>query len=250
MEEQANLPKAPSVGKTIADVFVTPSEVFQSLKGTEQAPMLWVLPLLISILVVIATSITFFTNNALRSESIEMQNRAFQKMVEDGKMTPEQAEQAESRMESMGMIGIVFGIIGGSFFIALSFFGGTLFLWLANKSILKTTVDYVKHLEMYGIASWVGILGSIIALLMMIALGTMVATPSLALALLGNYDPANTMHRLLSAVNFFSIWQAIVIGIGLSKFSDKSIGAGIGIAVTLWIIWVLITNTLTGFMFR
>jgi hypothetical protein len=58
-------------------------------------------------------------------------------MVDEGKLTQEQADQAESRTESMGSMMIVFGAIGGAVFVAAYYFGGALFLWLANKSILK-----------------------------------------------------------------------------------------------------------------
>ena len=49
MEEQQLLPAAPSLGTTFIDVFTSPSDVFQKLKGTASSPMLWVMPLIVSI---------------------------------------------------------------------------------------------------------------------------------------------------------------------------------------------------------
>ena len=241
MEEQQPLPPAPSLGTTITDVFASPSEVFQSLKGTASTPKLWVVPLIAMFLVVALITVMLFTNETLKVEMKDVQSKAIQTKVEQGKLTQEQADQAESRMDSMGGMMIVFGIIGAAIFICAYYFGGALFLWLSNKTILKSTVGYGKYLELYGIASWIGVLGSIIAALMMVGLGTMTATPSAALAVLGSYDSTSNFHKLLSAINIFSIWETAVIGIGLSKFSGKSTGAGMGVAFGLWIVWVALS---------
>jgi len=69
----------------------------------------------------------------------------------------------------------------------------------------------------------------------------MTATPSAALAVLGNYDSTNTMHKILSAFNVFSIWETAVIGIGLSKFSEKSYGSGIASAFILLALWTALS---------
>jgi hypothetical protein len=241
MEEQQPLPPAPSLGTTITDVFASPSEVFQSLKGTASTPKLWVVPLIAMFLVVALITVMLFTNETLKVEMKDVQSKAIQTKVEQGKLTQEQADQAESRMDSMGGMMIVFGIIGAAIFICAYYFGGALFLWLSNKTILKSTMGYGKYLELYGIASWIGVLGGIIAALMMVGLGTMTATPSAALAVLGSYDSTSNFHKLLSAINIFSIWETAVIGIGLSKFSGKSTGAGMGVAFALWIIWVALS---------
>jgi hypothetical protein len=239
MDNQQPLPSAPSLANTISDVFAAPSEVFQSLKNTAPSSILWITPFIATLLIVIVSVIMIFTNETLKSEMKEIQSKAIQKMVDDGKLTQEQADMAETRSESMGGMMIAFAIIGGIVFMAAFYFGGALFLWLADKTILKSAVGYGKHLEMYGIASWIGVLGGIITVLMMVGLGSMAATPSGSLALLGSFDPTNKMHMLLASLNIFSIWQAAVIGIGLSKFSDKQTGAGLGVAFALWILWVV-----------
>jgi Yip1 domain. len=241
MDDRSPLPSAPSLGKVLPDVFASPSEVFQSLKNTAPSPILWVMPLIATLLIVIMTSIMLFTNESLKAEMKDIQSKTFQKRVDEGKLTQEQADKAETNIESMGgmMIAIVF--VGGAIFMVAFYFGGALFLWLANKTILKSAVGYGKHLEMYGIASWIGVLGGIITVLMMVGLGSSAATPSGALVLLGSFDPTNKLHMLLASLNIFSIWQTAVIGIGLSKLSDKQTGAGMGVAFALWIVWVALS---------
>jgi hypothetical protein len=135
---------------------------------------------------------------------------------------------------------MAFGIVGGVIMVSLMFFGASLVLWLIDKVALKSTAGYGKHLEMYGIASWIGILGGIVSLLMIMGLNTIYASPSAALAIFSSYDPLNTTHKILTTVNIFAIWQAIVIGFGISKLSDKSLGMGVSIAMALWILWAAI----------
>jgi hypothetical protein len=238
MDNQQPLPSAPSLGQTITDVFTSPSETFESLKNTAPSPILWVVPLFTTLLIVVFTVFMLFTNETLKTEMKEVQTKAIQKMVDKGKLTQEQADKAESRTESMGGMIIVFGMIGGAIFTALYYFGGGLFLWLADRAILKSTVGYGKHLEMYGIASWIGALGGIVTVLMMVGLGSIAATPSGALAFLGSYDPTNKLHMLFASLNIFSIWGVAVIGIGLSKLSGKPTTAGISVSFALWILWV------------
>jgi hypothetical protein len=240
MEEQQPLPPAPSLGTTFMDVFTSPSEVFQNLKGTASSAMLWVAPFIATLLIVILSVVSIFTNEALKSEMKDVQSKSIQKMVEQGKLTTEQAEQAEARTDSMGGMMIVFGIIGGALAVTAFFFAGALILWLANKIILHSTIGYGKHLEMYGIASWIGVLGGIITILMMVGLGSMHANPSGSLLVMSNFDTANHLHKFLSALNIFIIWQAFVLGLGIAKFSDKSTNAGLGLSFALWAVWVVI----------
>jgi hypothetical protein len=54
------------------------------------------------------------------------------------------------------------------------------------------------------------------------------------------------MHRFLSSLNVFSIWQVVVLGIGLSKYAQKALGSGITVAFVLWVIWVLLVTFVLG----
>ncbi len=238
--EQIPLPPAPSLKKTFVDVFTSPSEAFDGLKDSASSAVLWVLPLLLTIVVVIGSVTTMFTNESLKAEMRDVQYKAMQQQVEHGRMTAEQLEQAESRMDSMGSgLMVAIGIIGGAIGGAIIFFLTTLLLWLADKMFLKATAGYGKHLELFGITSWIGILGGIITILMMAGLGTMGATPSAALFVFGSYDPTLTSHKILAALNIFTIWEAIVAGYGLSKLSGKSNGTGIGVSVGVFVLIAL-----------
>jgi hypothetical protein len=240
--EQVPLPPAPSLGKSIMDVFASPGEIFQSLRGTASAPLLWAIPLIINALLATVIVVVIFNNDALRTQVIDQRRAALEKSVEANKITQQEADVQIDRMENAGSgLFIAFGSIAAIIFILLAFFIGALFLWLADKLILKSPEGYGRHLELYGIASWIGILGGIITVFMMASFGSLAASPSAALAVLGNYNPSSDVHRLLSDLNVFSIWSTAIIGIGLAKFSGKSTGAGMGVAFTLWILWVAVS---------
>jgi hypothetical protein len=102
----------------------------------------------------------------------------------------------------------------------------------------------MKHVELYGASSWIGVLGGVVTFGMIVGLGSISASPSAALAVLGSYDSLNTTHKILSALNIFTFWQTAVVGIGLSKFSGKSIVAGISVSAVLWILWTVISLAL------
>lgn len=237
--EQIPLPPAPSFTDSFVNVFATPGDAFQGLKNTAPAPMLWIIPFIVTILVTIGSMFIIHNNETLSAEARELQSKMIQKMVNEGKLPADKAEAAEQQADSPFARAMQF--VGGAIVCALFYFGGALFLWLANKAVLKTTAGYEKHLELYSIASWTGILGGIITIGMMIGVGSLNASPSAALVVLGNYDGTLILHKLLSAINIFSLWQTLVIGIGLSKFSDKPVGQGFAVAFVLWLLWVAFT---------
>lgn len=247
MSEQIPAPKSQGFGSTVMNVFSSPGEAFEGLRESESKASFWLLPLIILIVLASATTAIMFSNDTLKSQILESRDQAIQKQVDSGKMTQEQADQAKSQMENMGGMFIAIGIIGSILFLSVMFFGASLALWLVSKLIFKSTAGYSKYLEMYGISNWIGILGGVVTVLMIVGLNSMYASPSAALAVYATFDPMNTTHKILATINIFSIWQAIVVGIGVGKLGNKSASAGIGVALGLWIVWAVVQIFLLGF---
>lgn len=233
--------QATPVSDLLLNVFSSPGDAFEGLKPSPARASVWLIPMIIVIVIASGFSYVMFTNPTLKDQFMQAQEQAFQKNIDSGKMTQAQAEQSRQGMERMGGMFIAFGIIGSVVFVSVMFFGAALALWLAGKMAMGSTAGYGKYLEIYGLSSWIGILGGIITLLMVIGMGSLYASPSAALAILSNYNPTDNTHKILSAINIFSIWQAAVIGIGMSKLAGKSAGMGMGIAFGLWVVWVAIT---------
>ena len=95
----------------------------------------------------------------------------------------------------------------------------------------------------------IGWLGAVVTLLLMYVFDSLYASPGAALAVLSSYDSHNTVHKILSQLNIFSLWETAIIGIGLSKISGKSAGMGMGVSYGLWALWSIIAVTL-GIGFR
>lgn len=246
MEEQ--VPSAPTISFSdiIMNVFAVPSEAFEGIRTSPTRASVWVVPLIVLIIVTSLFSVMIFTNETLKMQFTDSQNQRLQERVTSGQITQEQADQQLDGMEKMGGMMIAFGIIGTVLSMSVIFFAAALVLWLVGKFVLKAEGGYGKYLELYGASAWIGIVGAIVTLLMMVGVGSMYASPSAALAVLSEFKPTDTTHRLLSSLNIFSIWQFVVLGIGLARYSQKPSGTGITVAAVLWVVWTLITVFLLG----
>ena len=228
-----------SFSSTLTNIFASPSEAFASLVGQPVKHSRWVIPMIITIALVVGTVSLMFTNETFSQQIQDAQVVSMDKAVEDGRMTREQADMAMERMEGGGgSMFIIFGSIFGSIFVALYYVVGALFLWLGAKFVLKSSEPYGRHLEVYGLASWIGVIGGVITVVMMLAMNSIYATPSAALAFYDSFDPANDTHRWLRALDVFGAWQAVVAGFGISKLAGKDSTMGIVVAVVLWLIWI------------
>ncbi|MCX6144781.1 MAG: hypothetical protein NTZ35_16370 [Ignavibacteriales bacterium] len=249
MEEQA--PSAPTISLSdiIVNVFASPVEAYEGIRTSPSRASVWVVPLLLTFVLTIGYTWMMFTNESIKSQIVEQQRERLQEQVQAGKIPQERADQMLDGTEKGTGMMIAFGIVGAVIMISITLFVGALFLWLIGKLALKAEAGYGKYLELWGSSMWIGMLGLIVTALLLMAFNSMYASPSAALAVLSNYSPKNSLHRLLTSLNVFSIWQMIVVGIGLSKFSGKSIGIGIGSSFALWFVWVLISVFALAAMF-
>jgi hypothetical protein len=243
MEEQPMKP-APSVSATMMNVFASPGEAFAELPGSDSKPMLWVAPMLALMLFALILTYVMFTNSVLHEQILDMQRHGMEKAVAQGKMTQEQADQASDRMQQGGMLFMVIGGVARLVMIAIYYFGAALFLWLAGKFILKSNAGYGKYLEVFGIGSWIGVLGIVITMLMIVGLGNLFAGPNAAITIYSSFDMENKVHRILGGLGIFSAWQAYATGIGLSALSGKSPMTGAGVAVGMWLAFVILSSLL------
>lgn len=229
------------LGSRIINVFAAPAEAFEGLADQNPRASHWVFPYLIFIVFSILFTYLLFVNEPLKNQIFDLQGRAMQAQVEKGQMTQQQADQIRSQMEGTGVgLFLLFGSIPQIFLFSVYYFGGAFALWLTARFVWKSPARYGKYLEIYGLASWIGVLGYLVTVLMVLGMNSLFASPSLVILVMDSYDALNTGHKFLSAVNVFSIWMAVVTGIGLSKLTGKSLGAGIGAAVGLWILWIAV----------
>jgi hypothetical protein len=246
MEEQQPLPPAPSLGSTIVNVFTSPSDTFTGLHLTASKPSLWIIPLIVTILMVILSITIGFTNESLKSQRLDATRTVMEQRVTDGKMTQDQMDKMMEGMERGGGFILAIQIIAVIIIFSIMFFLSAFLLWLGSKFMLRLPVGYGKILELSGIATWIGALGVLLQIFMMVGLNSIYARPAFSIFFLNSFDPMNTVHKLLAMVDFLAIWQTIVIGIGLQKWSGKSLTLALTASFVVWLL-VLGLTYLMGF---
>lgn len=228
-------PPASSLFSRLFNVFAAPGEVFDEVKATPTTVVNWIVPALIAGLVGVVATFLMFSQPTIQRQMREQQERAMEQQVKAGKMTQQQADQAmEAIQKFSGPMMKIFGSIAAVVVSFVRLFWWGLVLWLIARWFLKSPLAYLKAVELAGLSSMIVVLGGIVSLLLMVILGRMIATPSLAL-LLSEFDATNKQHYLLGAVNVFNFWMVAVMGIGLARLTGGSFGRATLFVAVYWV---------------
>jgi hypothetical protein len=180
----------------------------------------------------------------------EMTEKQMESRIAQQNLSPEQAEAARQQATSMmaGPTWKVFGIIGAIVYTIATLLVVSLVLILVSKIAFKTSVSYGKAAEIVGPSFMTNfVLGSIVSMLTILAMGSIHATPGLGLAI-SQFDPENKMHVLLSSVNIFTIWYLVVLSIGLGKVANVKTGKAAIWIFGVWVVWTLLTTFVLTFL--
>lgn len=231
-----------SLPARLLNVFAVPADVFEEVKAAPVSHANWLVPAILLIVVSWVAAFFIFSQPAIQQQVSDMAQKGVEKQIKKMNATGQQAEQMRQAAEKFGSIGskvgaMIFPLVAG---LGSPFFWG-LVLWLGSK-LFKGPFRYVKAVEVAGLAGTIGVLHSLIKSLLILALGNVFASPSLAL-LVKEFNPENTVHSILSALNPFTFWYLAVLAIGLTRVG------GIGMAKSvIWVfgIWALITGFFMG----
>jgi len=227
-------PTTPLSGKLL-NIFAAPGEVFEEIKATPPHVANWLVPVLISAIIGVLSTIIIFSQPAIIQQIREQQFKVYEDQVSAGKMTRAQADQIEAMSEKFSgpAIMMVSGSVGAVFTSFVRVFWWALVLWLLGLIFLKTKFDYLKTVEAAGLATMITVLGSIVTLLLTVILGKM-STPSLAL-FVDHFDPRNGLHVALAAVNLFALWQVGVMAAVLAQLSGTRFSKALGLTTGYWV---------------
>lgn len=227
-----------SLFSKMATLFAAPGEVFGQIKSTPVKTAHWLVPTIFLVLIGSVFTVTMYSNSNIMSQQLEQVEKRVDRMIEKGTIPAEAREQVIEQQTSMmeSPLFIVSGIAGYSFVLFAMLFGVTLVWWLVGKWIIKARVGYGKVLEVAGLSSTINILGAIVSVLLLMVFETAYATPSLALAVIENYDPENVAHSLMASVNGFTLWYLGVTAVGLGKVYEVATGK---VAVWVFVLWAL-----------
>jgi hypothetical protein len=242
-ENISSVPQPPPVSSAMtrmANVFMSPGELYTEVAAAPPQTSSWLLPFLLTIVLGFVSTFAVYNNPSLRQQVFDMQEKSMQQMVTSGRITQDQMDRQMDGMKNSGPV--MFVVFGGGFQavgVCALFFLGALLLWVASKVVLKFPGGYSKILEILGLASWIAVLGTVITLIMISLMNNLFASPSGALFLGESFDPVNKAHKLLAALNIFTLWEMGVLGFGLSRISGKSPGMGMAVSFAVWALFTV-----------
>jgi hypothetical protein len=232
-----------SLGARLVNVFVSPGEVFTEVKASPICHANWWVPALLFLLASWCAAALMFSQPAIKQQMADMQDKAmqqqFQKQVDAGKMTQAQADQIKAQAGKFSGIGqIIGGVVSPLFMAGIIPFWGGFVLWAGGALIFKRRFEFMKGVEVVGLAMIILAVGALIKGLLVTAMGNMFASPG-PILLVKDYDPTNQFHNFLVTVDVFVIWSLALRGVGLAKLSDISLPKAMA-----WVfgVWILITG--------
>ena len=231
-----------SFSDKLMNVFAAPGALYEYIGQSEKDNSNWGIPLTVSMLVSILFMFVVFSQSTIQDQMTQKQQQAIEKRVAEGKMTQEQADQAAALnfTKPGSPMFLIFGSVGVVLVNALSLFLPALAYWLILKFGFKSALPYMKMTEIVGLSMYIGAVGALISMIMIVMMGTMHATPSLGL-LVSQFDDQNKVHKILESCNFITLWATGVVGIGLSKAGRISLAKGLATSFGIWAVWTAIT---------
>ncbi len=234
-------PGAPSTSllSRLTNIFVSPNEVFDEIKSSRPNSANWIVPLVAAMLAGIVYTLVVFSQPAVIHRMQEAQEKKFQDMVAAGKMTQAQADQTIATVQKYMSPGFMklMGCLAAVIMNVLTLLFTALVFWLVGKHAFHADLNYTRSLEAVGVSMMISVLGAVAAMLLAVIYGNIFMTPGPAL-LVGHFDAANKVHRILSALSLTSLWYVAVLSIGLTRLTGASF---LKSAAWLYAIWAALT---------
>jgi hypothetical protein len=235
-QSEAPLPPVMSLAGRMTNVVAAPGEAFDAVKNSPPCPANWVAPALLLILISWIGTAIIFSQPAINQQMTEITEQAMQKQFEKANVPSEQAERARPIGEKWALIGakIAAGIVPVFVGFVVPFIWG-LFVWLIGAKAFNGAFTYMKAVEAVGLASVIDALEALVRTLLVLSLNNVYATPSLALLVMKGFDPHNTMHGLLSAVDVMTFWLLAVRSVGLARLGNISFAKAAACVFGIWL---------------
>jgi Yip1 domain len=209
-----------TLGSKMANIFVAPSDVFDELKSSPPRTSNWLVPMVISIIAGIIYIMIMYSQPAIIQQMRQPMEQSFAKLVKQGKMTQQAADQQLEKYEQlmspsflrvMGILSVLFISPAFLFFVAM-------LLWLVGTFVFHGHFDFMKAVEAVGLSSMISVLGAAIAVPMLILSGNLAMNLGPVL-MISHFDPTNPVHIVLSSLNLMTMWYLAVVAIALARLS-------------------------------
>jgi hypothetical protein len=203
-------PNAPPVstplhGKLL-NIFVSPGEVFEEVVASPSTPVTWLVP---TVFVCLTAMISLLVAPLQRGAEAEVRQRS-----DTDAIVSSDTAKLSNRLILAAALTVTASAIAGTVWSAFV-------LWFMGRMLLKTRFSFWKTMEVVGLTGMILALGAIVTSLLIAATGDPAARPALSI-FLGQSNPGHKLHSGLEAMNFFHLWAATVLGVGLSKLARVS----------------------------
>lgn len=234
-QSESNVVVQTSLFDRLTGVFVSPGEVFEQLRHAPPAASNWWVPLLLSLIAVIAYICVAFSQPAVLQQTRDQQAQVLKAKVDKGAMTQQQADAAMEAIERFSTPAImkISGSVAGVFAMVAMFFLINLGVWLLGSKVFHGGYDFMKSAEMLGLTQMISVVGTLILIPLVIAKGNLLVNLGPVL-LLDQIDPKIITHQILLSLNLFNVWYVVVLGLGIARLSGASIYKALGVLIGIW----------------
>lgn len=209
-------------------VFTEPTATFESISKFKVKTIDWLIPLLISCVIIAAGNIIRMNNPAIKASTIEItraqQEKQIAKYVQEGKITREQADKQLEQTEKFMNTPLYLIISTGGAMIGMFvfFFVFALVYFVFGKFIFHGTGTFTSALPALGLTQLIGAISSILAIILSVLYNKTISDGSLASII--NFSQVNSpLYLILGILDAFMIWATVAQSIGLSKmYKTKS----------------------------
>jgi len=222
----------------LTGIFTSPGEVYENLVRSRKVISDWLIPMVILIVLSIISTFLKFNNQSIRESLVQFQEQRLEQLVEQGKMTEEQADLARERMESFGSAQKVFAIIGVLLGIPITFLIVSLVYYLLGKLFFKGNVDFMSVFSIYSLSSLISSVGVIVSTILAYVTGSFFASASPAIFM---EVSTSKVYILASKFEVFTLWQLAVFSIGMAKAFNKNYAQAFGLVFGAWAVWVVLS---------
>jgi len=230
----------------IVGVISEPGGLFSKLVFLPTKVSDWLFPLLALIIVSIIATFIYMSNPEIKYEMQQQQEKAmreqFDKMVESGQMTREQADEQLERSAqfvSNPVFMYLFPSIGIIVMMLIWFFIFTTIGFLIARFALKGEGTYGQAMTAMGLPLYINVLQSVVLIIAGLLMGKIITGINPA-AFMG-IDVKTLPGFLLSRLDIFSIWFYAVVGISFAKmFKSDNTNKYIITSLVLWFVFMII----------
>lgn len=219
---RAEAPAATTPLARMLNVFAAPGTVFEEVQGSAPVRSNWLLPAVLSALVLALAALTFSASPAFQKQwaaQAEKFQAAQTNALAAGKLTPAQAEENQRVFAGVSQPAVLMSLAvwGGFVFGALRVFWWGAVLWALARWFLRRPVRYIKALEVAGLTSLIATLASLV--LVLVSTPTGAGTAGLA-GPLGGVEAARGGWLGLMLLGAMNVWVIVVLGVGLSRLTQ------------------------------